>query len=466
MKAPKILLIQPSTLRINYGDYASVGAKTQPIGICYLAGFLEQHDFNVEILDAEVLNYSLEQTLKHISESNPNIICISIITTTYPNSITLAKKIKERFPAIIIIVGGPHITAVPKQSIENECFDVGVVGEGEQTLLEIVEEHPDNNWSKIDGVIYRDNGKIVMTNPRSLMKDLNVLPFLPYHLLPDIRLYTMQLHSTRATPSASIMGSRGCPFQCIYCDKSVFGTKYRTRTPKNIVNEMEHIANNFGAKEIMFHDDNITLDRQHIISICENIIKKNLKVYWACNARVDSLDKELLYKMKKARCWMIAVGIESGNQKILDIANKKITLNNVRKTVTLINRIGIKVRGYFMLGLPGETKETIEDTINFALSIPLNTAEFTICTPFPNTYLYNHVSEYGTLDNHDYSKFSEMFPVFVPFGLTADYLSKKQDEGHKRFYLRFSKIIDFILQIKSINDIKRYWTGFKLVIKK
>lgn len=462
----KVLLIQPSTFRKNYGEYAEAGGKNQPLGICYLAAILEKNNIPTKILDADTLNLTLEETFRHIDKYMPLIIGISTLTTTFPYVKILAKEIKKKYPSIFIVVGGAHITAMPEQSIKNKCFDFGVIGEGEYTFLKLVQTLLDKkSYKNIEGIIYKKDRKIIKTKPRKLIEDLDELPFPTYHLLPSIKLYRPQIHSMKATPIASIITSRGCPFQCIYCDKSVFGSKYRVRSPKNVVDEIEYLINKFGVKEIIFCDDNFTLIKKRVSDICDEILKRKLKIYWSCSVRADNVDKKLLEKMKSSGCWLIALGIESGNQKILEISKKNISLDIIKKVVKWSNEFKIKVRGYFMLGLPGETKESIEDTINFAKSLKLNTAEFTICTPFPNTPLYNNISKYGKLDDSDFSRFSQMFPVFTPNGLSSEYLIRKQREAHRKFYLRPSKIFDFILQIRSLNDIKRYWTGFKIVVR-
>lgn len=467
----KVLLINPSTFRSAYGEYAEAGGKNPPMGLLYLAAVLRQNNIPVEILDAEIKNLTLAETMAEIKRKRPDIIGITAVTATYLEVEILAKKIKQTLPRIPILVGGPHVTAMPEYTMKNKHFDIGFYGEGENTMIELV-NYLDKvhlklrieNLKKIDGLVLRDGRKVIKTRPRELINDLDELPFPAWDLLEDLDKYVPQVIAYKRRPVGFMITSRGCPYSCIFCDKNVFGNRYRMHSAERVVSEIEYLIKRFGVREIKFLDDQFTLHKKRLDRICDLIIKKRLNLSWSCSSRVDTVNKELFLKMRKAGCWLIAVGIESGNQRVLDFIKKGITLKQVRDSMKWAREAGIRIRGFFMLGHPTDTKESIEDTIKLALELPLNTAEFSIATPFPNTEFGRIACRYGKVDKSDISKFAHMFPVFTPKGLTREYLIKKQKEAHKRFFLRPAKVLDFLLQIRSLEDIRRYWIGFKILV--
>jgi radical SAM superfamily enzyme YgiQ (UPF0313 family) len=461
-----VLILYPSSFRKNYGDYAAAAGRSQPLGICYIAAVLEKNGINVGILDADILNLTFEQTIEEINNKNPKILMIPIVTTTYNDVLELAKMLKKRNPHLKIIVGGPHLTIDPESTLKNECFDVGVLGEAEYTTLELVQRMlKKENISNIKGIIYTTKNGLVKNPPRGLIPNLDELPMPAYHLLPSIDLYHPQIHSYRYKPVISMITSRGCPYRCIYCDQGIFGKMFRGISGKKVVDQIEELQKRYGIREVTFCDDTFTLNKRRIWDMCDEIKKRKLKVAWSCITRADHLDKDLLKRMKDAGCWMIMIGIESGNQEILDFIKKDIKLEKIREVTDWAYELGIKIRGFFQIGHPKETKQTIEDTINFAKSLNIYAAEFTISTPFKGTELYEIAKDYGTFDASDESHFSKMFPVFTPNGLTQEFLLKKQKELHRRYYLRPKKILEFALLIRSPDDIKRYWSGAKILLK-
>lgn len=461
-----ILLLQPSTFRKNYGDYADAGGKSQPIGVCSIAAVLEDKGIDVDILDADILDLSFEQTLEEIEKSNPKILLISVLTTTYENIVSLAKTLKEKKPSMIIIVGGPHLATQAAATMEHSCFDVGVIGEAEYTTRELVTcLLQKKNWLAVKGIIYKSENGIVKTLSRELIKDLNELPLPAYHLLPNIGLYRPQIHSYRYKPVVGVVTSRGCPYRCIFCDQGVFGKRFRYISGKRIADYIETLQKQYGVKEITFFDDVFTLNKNRVYEMCEEFERRGITVAWTCLSRADHLDKPLLKAMKKAGCWMIAMGIESGSQEILDFIKKDISLERIREVTTWAYEEGIKIRGFFQIGHPNETEKTMEKTIAFAKSLKLHTAEFTISTPFKGTQLYDIAKQYGTFDTSDNSAFSQMFPVFTAKGFTKEYLLKKQKEFHRRYYLRPKKIFEFLCMVNNIDDIKRYWAGAKILLR-
>jgi len=457
----KVLLINPPTKNVTYGKYSELGGKNAPLSLCYLAGVLRKEikDIGVKILDSDILNLRYGDILRIIDSYNPEIIGITGVTSTFHLTKELASLIKQKFPKTKIILGGPHASALPAETMKSECFDYLVYGEGEYTFLEFVQGKP---LLKIKGLVYRDKGKIKINPPRELIKDLDVLPPPAIDLLPDIKAYKPQAVSYKRRPCFSMITTRGCPHHCQFCDHSVFSHKYRAHSPERVFEEIKHLVKRYGIKEIKFLDDNFCLDNKRVEKICDLLINADFKITWVCSGRVD-MDLSLLEKMKKAGCWQICIGIESGNQKILDFIHKNIKLERVKEFVEKAHKNGIKVRGFFILGHPIDTPETIEQTLNFALSIPLYTAEFSLATPFPNTELSEIAGKYGKVSGN-LSDYSTIAPSFVPKGLTSEYLIKKQKQGHKRFYFRLQKMLEFLFEIRRMDDIKKYWAALKALL--
>jgi len=350
--------------------------------------------------------------------------------------------------------------------MKNSCFDVGVLGEAEYTTLDLV-QHLLKDWdiSSVKGIIYMAQDGLVKNPPRDVIPNLDELPMPAYHLLPPMDMYHPQIHNYRFKPVMPMVTSRGCPHRCIFCDQGVFGKRFRYCSGKNVVDQIEELQKKYGVREITFHDDVFTLSKERVYELCDEIEKRKLKIAWSCLSRADHLDRDLLKRMKKAGCWLIAMGIESGNQEILDFIKKDVKLESIKEVTDWAYEEGIKVRGFFQIGHPKETEQTIEDTINFALSLKIHTAEFTISTPFKGTELYEIAKDYGTFDTSDKSYFSKMFPVFTPKGMTQEFLLKKQKELHRRYFLRPKKILEFISLIRDFGDIKRYWSGAKILLK-
>lgn len=463
-----VLILNPSTFRKNYGDYADAGGRSQPLGICYVAAILEQNNIKVKILDAEILDLTFEQTVEEIVKNNPKILLISILTTTYDSVVELSKHLKSKNPNLMIVVGGPHLATNPDTTLDNPCFDVGIIGEAEYTALELVQcllKGEDFRKQNIKGIIYKQDGETVTTPSRELIQNLDELPMPAYHLLPPIDLYHPQIHSYRYTPVVGMITSRGCPYRCMFCDQGVFGKRFRYLSAHKIAEQIELLQKKYGIKEVTFFDDVFTLNKKRVYELCDELEKRKIKIAWSCLSRADHVDKELLIRMRKAGCWLIAMGIESGNQEILDFIKKDVKLERIKQATDWAHEAGIKIRGFFQIGHPKETEQTIEDTINFAKSIKIYSAEFTISTPFKGTELYEVAHQYGTFDKTDTSLFSQMFPVFTPYGFTQKDLLKKQKELHRRYYLRPKKILEFALLIRNFSDLKRYWAGAKILLK-
>ncbi|MFH1445136.1 MAG: radical SAM protein [Nanoarchaeota archaeon] len=473
----KIVLVNPpitdaERFSKDFEALKEVKTITPPLGLCYLAGMLEKNGFNVEIIDAMlhcgIHNWSFERLINEIAKRKPDIVCITATTVTIQTAAKIAKNLKGFENGVKIIVGGPHVSVIPEMTMkEFPEFDIGVIGEGEFTLLELVRQmEREKPLDDVSGIIFRKCNKLVKTNARPLTNDIDNIPFPARHLLYDISLYKHTPGLYKRVPHIHMITSRGCPFRCVFCaSNAIFGKTSRFHSTDYVMSEIKHVIEKHRAKELVLYDDMFTVNHKRVEEICNAIIKEKLDIVWSSQGRVNSVNKELLALMKKAGCWSISYGIESGDQEILNLMKKGITLDQVKKAVKWSKELDMYVRGFFMLGNAGETKETIEKTINFASSLNLDLSQFSITTPFPGTELWETAKQYGEFKYKDWSDFNTMAPLFVPNGLTADYLVSKTSEAFRRCHLKPKYILKRMLAMRSPQDIKKNWQGMKMVLK-
>ncbi|MFH1403242.1 MAG: radical SAM protein [Candidatus Altiarchaeota archaeon] len=455
----------PVDLERLYGTgYLGSRGEQPPLGLCYLAAVLEEDGNDVRIIDAEFEGLNTGEITSHVVKHNTDIVGLTCVAATFYTTLEIAKSIRESDDDIKIIIGGPFISANPEEVISNECFDFGVIGEGEETMLELVDAIEGNgDLRRVDGILFRENGNVVKTHARRIIEDLDSLPFPARHLLPDIRRYIPESKNYRRLPSTTMVTSRGCPYNCIYCDQSVFGRKYRQNSAERVVDEMESLARDYGAREIFFTEDTFTLDNKRIGQICELINERGIDLAWRCCTRSDLVTKDLLVKMKDAGMWHIFYGAESGCQRILDTLKKGFTLDDTRKAIEWSDQAGLYTQACFMINNPSETHESIEETIRFAKSLPLTELSVLMMTPLPNTRLYETYKRYGTFDNTDLTQLNSWQPVFIPEGLTREYLIKRRKEFYREFFLRPKTIFRNLRQIRGWVDVKRYAGRFGAV---
>ena len=442
-KNPIVFLSSPLTLYERYSDFSLSGAIEIPIGLCYLASMTRKYNYPTSIIDAEALHLNIDTIIERLKDIKPKYIGITSSTVGIENSQKLALKIKQCFSNITIILGGNHLTALPTQTLEScPSFDIGVIGEGEETIIEILDcLENGNNLNNISGIAFRKNGKVIITKPRSFIKDLDILPFPAWDLLPDIsKYYRMPSQSTRRTPGISSVTSRGCPFKCIFCDRKVFGNSVRSHSAEYVLKMIKTLKNKMHIKEIHFEDDIFTLYPKRLKEICDALIQQKIKISWSCFSRVDSpFDIDLLKLMKKAGCWQIKYGVESGAQSVLDISQKGVTKNQVITAVKLAKKAKLKVKGFFIIGLPGETKKTLEETLNFMKNVPFDDISLPYFTPYPGTDIFDNkklYQKYGKFHFSNWKELNSFIPVFIPNNMNVKDLQYYHKKILKAFFLR------------------------------
>lgn len=464
----KVLLLNPPVFtEETYGKFAKVGSTQPFLGLCYLAAVLKRAGFTVKILDTILLKLNFQDILKEIDDFKPDIVGMSITTLSSLRADLLAKRIKERFPEIKLIAGGPHISEYTKSFFAKSFFAIGVIGEGENTFLELCTVFKNGrSYSSINGLMYKnDSGEVLFTAPRAFEHNLDRIPFPARELLPPLQLYRPSALYHKRIPVTQMLTSRGCPGQCIFCE-TPFGKTVRYHSNAYVVEEMLMLKRDYAMKEIMINDDTFVIDKGRTSQICALIRKHKLNIIWSCNVRANILDYDILAEMKASGCWLIMPGVESGNQKILNLLKKGITLEQVRKTCEWAHRLGIQVKPSFIIGNPGETIETINETIQFAKSLKTHYPSFTLFTPFPGTKAYEMTEQYGII-SEDTRRFalSSMEPSFVPNGLTEEIIKKKQAQAFRALYLDPAMLWRHLRAIDNVEDIYKVFNAALTMLK-
>ena len=435
----------------------NAGGKQIPLGIFYLASYLREHGHEVRVVEGEGERLSIEKIAADALEYKPELIGISSSTVAFHRALEMAREVKAQMPDVQTVLGGTHISATVEDAMRHTEFDFGVLGEGEVTLnalVDTLQNHGD--FASVEGLVYRENGSLKVNPPRPLIPDLDSLPFPAHDLITDFSLYNPPTCNYKKIPVANIITSRGCPNACTFCDRSVFGNKLRQRSAANIAEEIEILYRRYGVREIAFGDDTFTFKPKRIFELFEILDRKGIHFPWTCQSRVDTVDFETLKFMRDKGCWHISFGIESGSEEILKKIKKKISLEKAREVIGWCRKLGILTKGFFIIGHPGETPETIEKSIRVALDIPMSDAVIQLNTPFPGTEQYRDAQKFGSIEETDWAKYNTWCPVFVPEGLSQKLLLKKQREFYRRFYIRPRIMWRYFLSFLSLSGLRRF----------
>jgi len=459
-----ILFIYPpiSKMERYSSKIGSAGGEQIPLGIFYLAAFMREKGWEVAIIDGEAEAITPETIIARIAEIKPDFIGISTTTVAFHRALETATLTKEKYPSIPIIQGGPHVSSNPEHAMAYKEFDFGVIGEGEQTLYELVQTFfKKQSPHSILGLTYRnDEQKLVINNPRPYINNLDALPFPAFDLIDDIEVYAPPPSNYKSKPVVNIITSRGCPGGCTFCDKNVFGNRFRSRSAENIVREIEYLWERYRVKELAFVDDSFLVSKKRVYELFELLDQKGLHFYWTCMARINDVNEKFLRFLKEHGCWHISFGIESGDEGVLRQINKHVSLDRVKEVIRTCRKLKIKTKGFFMIGHPTETQETIDKTIAFACSLPLDDMVTTINTPIPGSPQYREANQFGTLDQTDWTQFNYWRPVFIPTGLDQRTLLNKHQEMYRRFYLRPRQLARYFFSFFGTGGLKRLKSVF------
>lgn len=387
-----------------------------PMGLSYIAAVLEKAGVEVHVQDFLVQEYSKEKLAQKIHDFSPELIGITSVTMNFPIASLILKDCKEISNNVITVIGGPHASFAVEETLrDSPWIDLVVIGEGEQTMLALALGK--EKLEEIDGLAYKKNGTIKQTAPRKWIEALDELPIPARHLFLISEYFP-------TNPKSGMITGRGCPFNCIFCvGHRMVGKKKRFRNPKLVVDEMEQILS-LGFKGINIVDDLFTLNKKHVYAICDEIKSRHLKFNWTCFARVDTVDQELLSLISDAGCNFICYGVETADQDMMNTLKKKITLHEVQEAIDLTKKAGIEAMASFILGLPGETEETLLKTISFIKELETTCALHALA-PFPGTELWEKADKLGIkILTNDWARFNANEAITETEGATADMVNR------------------------------------------
>ncbi len=416
-KIERIMLISPPGISLK----GSFKYCTVPLGLACLGAMVEKAGYNTKLLDAVVeditheenvdgkrvrYGLSFEEIEKRIRKFNPCVLGITcLFSFQFENVLKIAEIAKKISPKIVVVVGGEHAGALPKEFAEEKNIDFVILGEGEISFINMLNElQGERNFSKVDGLAYIKNGKIKINPKMKFIENLDDFPLPARHLLPMEKYFEIALpHGLSYTQkrNTAVMTSRGCPGKCVFCASTHFwGMRFRARSPKNVLDELEQLVKKYGVKEVSFIDDNLTADKERAMKIFQGMIDRKFNLSWCAPNGIAlwTLDESLIKKMKESGCYMVDLAIESGNQEVLNkIIKKPVNLDKVREVVALLKKHGILAKALFVIGFPGETKVQIQDTFNFAKELDLDGIGIAIATPLPGSELYDICKKKGFL---------------------------------------------------------------------
>lgn len=469
----KVLLINPP-----FGEEYSVGESRSikvvlniipPLGLGYLAAVLRKEGIETKIVDCTI-NPSQDDLIRFVTKEKPDIVGISATTPSFGSAKVVSQNIKRVSPKTLVVLGGAHVSAIPEEALLEESFDLGVLGEGEVTFLEIVKaslnDKDTSAFRKIKGVAFREKDRVIKTQPREFIENLDEIPFPARDLMPPLKDYHPTPASYRRLPLGVVMTSRGCPMHCTFCDRAIFGNTYRLRSPQNVMDEVEELIKRYGAREIRFFDDVFTLKKDFIFSLCDEMEKRRLRFPWTCLTTVLAVTPDMLKRMREIGCWQVLFGLESGDDGMLKLLKKGNTVEANRRAVHWAQEAGLEVRAVFMAGTPGETIKSLNNTLNFALEMNLDYAHFNKFVPFPGTEIYRNLINQGYTFN--FSKGCSILDhgalLYVPEALTPQQFRDWLDSAFKKFYLRPKYIIKRLLSLRSFEQLKGQIRGFFAIL--
>jgi len=403
-------------------------APLPPLSLAYLAASLEQYGIDVEILDFLVTRYTPEKLRRKLADYRPQVVGVTCVTLNYPRASRILRTCKAYDPSITTLIGGPHVTfALSETLLRAPWIDAIVIGEGERTLVEVATAlEQGKDFHQIPGIAFADGGMVVKTEPRPLIQDLDELPMPARQLLPLARYRALGMPST-------VITSRGCPYRCIFCSgRRMFGPKVRFRDPGLVVDEIEQIHRDFGFPQVNIVDDTFTVNHRHAGQVCEELLRRKLKVKWAAFARADTVTAELAELMKRAGCDFVLFGVESADEGILKTIRKGLTTDVVERGVKTATAAGIGVFNSFILGLPGESPETARRSMAFAQRLDHKYGAkygFHVLAPIPGTELYERAGDYGLrILSRNWARYDANQPVTVTATMTVDMVKEIVDE--------------------------------------
>ena len=465
----KILLLSPPYIEL-YGSLKKAAGRYFPLGLGYIASYLRTYGHhNVEMYEPEAQGLSYNDIAAIIKRFMPDVIGITCSTPNFLRAVELARLCKKYADAKVVI-GGVHVSALPEFIMEeySDCIDCIVVGEGEKTMLELVNAYQNNSaLNDINGIVYKRDNQVVRNENRPYMEDLDAIPFPARDLIPQ-DIFAPNMHNARYRKCSTILTSRGCPFNCSFCAaRIVSGKKYRMHSAEYVLEEMQMLKKKYEVRQLIITDDTFTLNHARLEKICKGMIDKKFGLAWFCFSQVTTVDKDILALMKKAGCYSIGFGIESADEAILQKMGKPIAPAKAKETVKIANSLGIKTQAFYILGSPGETKEQMLNTVKFSREVGSTLAFYNMLVPFPGTKEFDYFLGSTPLKDIDWEKFVAIGEdcVLKKSEVPAEEIEKIIAMANRQYYTRPGRILDLLRHIRTVYEFSNYLHGGLALLK-
>lgn len=457
----KLLLLNlPKNLDDRY-DYDQVA---QPLGLACISSFLKDKGLDVTLYDAHAHHLTRAKILAYIHALNPTMIGISVMTYHLPTVASFLNDLKKAMPKLLVVLGGPHVSAEPLTTMEHyPQVNFVVTGEGEYTMLELLTALDNGeDLAPVAGIGYRDSLGAIKINPmREMIRDISSLPYPDWASLPMERYWDV---FTTKKNYARIFASRGCPFKCTFCDAPrVMGKKLRKRTPEHIIGEVTLLYDIYHVREFLFNDSTFNIDNKWVRALCEGFLAMKRPITWRCNVRADLLNRDTLELMKKSGCVKVIMGIESADEAMLNSMKKGETLEDIRRGMKILKEVGMPSDHGFIIGMPGDTVQSIQRSIDFAQEIDASVVTFSLATPFPGTAFYEQAKSEG-MEVKDWANFDFYGVPYVPKEMTKEQLMDCYRRAVKLFYMRPAYLWRRLLEMRSWTNLKiNLWFAFRIL---
>ncbi len=456
-----LLLNLPRNLDNKY-DYDQVA---QPLGLACISSYMKANNLDVTLFDAHAHHLSRKPLLKYVVSEKPDILGLSVMTFHLPTIISFLKDLKSILPEICVVLGGPHVNAIPEETLNSVAeADIAVIGEGECTMVDLVTTlKNDQDLTGVKGIVFRTDTNITRTPQREYIENLSELPYLDWESLPIEKYWDV---FTSKKNYARIFASRGCPFNCTFCGASkILGKKIRKRSPKHIVGELKYLYDKFKVREVLFNDSTFNIDNDWVQEICEGIIRMKRPLIWRCNVRADMVKSETIKLMKKSGCVKVIMGVESADEEMLKSMRKGESLEQIKKGIDILKECEMPSDHGFIIGMPGDTVQAISRSIEFAKSIRASVVTFSLATPLPGTTFYEKAKQEGMVVS-DWTKFDFFGVPYTPKGMTKEQLQSLYRKAVKEFYLRPAYLWGRLKEMRSFINLKiNLWYAFRILLR-
>jgi len=458
----KILLVHPLGYKMESAgqDVSRIANIMPPLGLASIAAYLKKEHMDADIVDCYAKPFSDRFIKEYLTEEMPSCIGFSCTTSSFLDGVRIATLAKSILPGIKTVFGGPHVSALKTKILADfPEVDFAVIGEGEETLKELLACGGEIDMaSSLHGLIYRDRGGNPLFNGyRAKSIELDTLPFPCYEKLDGYpHAYQLPIFNYPRVPNSSCISSRGCPYACSYCDRSVFRNSFRYNSAEYLYEHLKYLKDRFHIRHINFYDDQFTFNRKRVEAFARLMIDRPLGMTFNCAARAEHIDLDLARMMREAGCWMISLGVETGDEDLLAQHRKNPDLEMLAEKIRLIHKARIRVKALLMMGLPGETESSIKKSMDYVFSLPIDDMNVSKFTPFPGTPLYEKAHELGTFDE-DWEKMDCMHFLFVPKGMTKELLDKLFVKFYVKYLMRPKILLGYITMIwRSPDSWKRF----------